>query len=67
MTRITLSVFVALMLTVASETSAQSSSQQEAAIAVLVRPWPDSIAIRWAPTTFSIWEQGNKSGYRVER
>jgi fibronectin type 3 domain-containing protein len=67
MTRITLSVFVALMLTVASETSAQSSSQQEAAIAVLVRPWSDSIAIRWAPTTFSIWEQGNKSGYRVER
>lgn len=36
-------------------------------IAVSARPAKDSITLRWAPLSFSVWRQGNEAGYRVER
>jgi fibronectin type 3 domain-containing protein len=36
-------------------------------IAVMARPSPDSITLRWAPVSFSAWSLGNKHGYRIER
>jgi hypothetical protein len=36
-------------------------------IAVVARPYQDSIVLRWAPKDFSTWIAGNKTGYHVER
>ncbi|MBI9064603.1 MAG: hypothetical protein JEZ14_21640 [Marinilabiliaceae bacterium] len=34
---------------------------------LLARPLPDSIVLRWAPTTYQLWLSGNKYGYHVTR
>jgi fibronectin type 3 domain-containing protein len=36
-------------------------------IAVAARPSPDSISLRWAPTSLEVWQLGNLNGYRLER
>lgn len=36
-------------------------------IAVLARPSPGSIQLRWAPMSFAVWQAGNNAGYRIER
>lgn len=39
----------------------------EEAIAVMARPSPGEIRLRWAPLSFAAWRLGNNSGYRIER
>ncbi|MBN2165626.1 MAG: hypothetical protein JW717_05065 [Marinilabiliaceae bacterium] len=34
---------------------------------LLARPMPDSVMLRWAPTTYQLWLSGNKHGYYVLR
>ena len=34
---------------------------------LLARPMPDSIMLRWAPTTYRLWINCNKHGYLIER
>lgn len=34
---------------------------------LLARPLPDSIVLRWAPTSYQLWLNGNEYGYHVTR
>ena len=34
---------------------------------LVARPLPDSIVLRWAPTTYQLWLNGNQYGYHVTR
>jgi hypothetical protein len=36
-------------------------------VKVLARPYPDSIQLRWAPTSYELWQAGLKNGYIIER
>jgi fibronectin type 3 domain-containing protein len=36
-------------------------------IAIAARPSADSINLRWAPLSFSVWKKGNEHGYVIER
>lgn len=36
-------------------------------IKMLARPFPDSVQLRWAPTSYELWQAGIKNGYQVER
>lgn len=44
---------------------AQESAKDE--LFLMARPMPDSIMLRWAPTTYRLWINCNKHGYLVER
>lgn len=41
------------------------SSQDE--LRLLARPKPDSILLRWAPTSYRLWLSGNEHGYMVSK
>lgn len=43
------------------------AQQDSIQIGALARPYKDSIAIRWAPTTPNLWRQGNTLGYSITR
>lgn len=47
--------------------NAQEASPTAEPIAVLGRPFGDSIVLRWAPRSLEVWQLGNTVGYRVER
>jgi hypothetical protein len=34
---------------------------------MLARPYPDSVQLRWAPSSYELWQAGIKHGYQVER
>jgi hypothetical protein len=36
-------------------------------VKVLARPYQDSIQLRWAPTSYELWQAGIKNGYIIER
>ncbi|MFW6267526.1 MAG: hypothetical protein ACOC1E_00180 [Marinilabiliaceae bacterium] len=55
-------VFILWMLT--PSVLAQDSEDE---IRLLARPMPDSILLRWAPTSYPLWLSGNKHGYMVNR
>jgi fibronectin type 3 domain-containing protein len=42
-------------------------AQDKTSLKLLVRPLPDSILLRWAPTNFEGWNAGNKYGYTIMR
>jgi uncharacterized protein len=50
-----------------TNTTAQDSLQFQEAIAVVGRPSPDSILLRWAPLTLATWQLGNQQGYVIEK
>ncbi len=50
-----------------TEATAQDSLQVKEAIAVVGRPSPDSILLRWAPLTLKTWQLGNQTGYVIEK
>ena len=62
-------IFTLAFLSLGYCCDAQSSenSPYEESIAVVARPTRDSITFRWAPLRSSVWQLGNKNGYRVER
>jgi uncharacterized protein len=57
-----LSILAALSIGIA-----QDSLQFKEAIAVVGRPSPDSITLRWAPLAVKTWQLGNTAGYVIER
>lgn len=59
--------FVAVFTLLSFACLAQGDSVRQEEIAVLARPWSDSIALRWAPRSFKIWADALKAGYRIER
>lgn len=57
-----------IMLLISSNVLSQiNDSIFNESIAVMGRPSPDSITLRWAPVSFSAWSLGNTHGYRIER
>jgi hypothetical protein len=36
-------------------------------VKMLARPYADSIQLRWAPTSYELWQAGIKNGYVIER
>lgn len=42
-------------------------SQAQQSIGLISRPMPDSIMLRWAPTSPKVWRLGNQYGYQVKR
>jgi uncharacterized protein len=42
-------------------------SQRKNSVVILGKPKQDGIWLRWAPTTISAWQLGNKYGYTIER
>lgn len=45
----------------------QSVANTNQGIKMLARPYPDSVQLRWAPTSYELWQAGIKHGYQVER
>ncbi len=43
------------------------TAQAQQSIGLISRPMPDSIMLRWAPTTPKVWRLGNQYGYKVKR
>lgn len=44
-----------------------SQESQKHEIRLLARAMPDSVILRWAPTTYTLWQAGNINGYKVTR
>lgn len=55
-------VLFALLLSLAP-----AFAQQEANLSLLARPHGDSITLRWAPTTYSVWLEMQRFGVMLER
>lgn len=66
MTTKQLIIFLILVLTTLFHVNAQDD-QLKHEMKLLARPLPDSIALRWAPTTYQLWLVGNQYGYHVTR
>lgn len=49
------------------QAQSQNKSSLSESIVVVARPYQDSITLRWAPLTLSIWQKGNVQGYIIER
>lgn len=45
----------------------QAQGEQKHEMKLLACPLPDSIVLRWAPTTYQLWLNGNQQGYHVTR
>jgi fibronectin type 3 domain-containing protein len=43
------------------------AAQQKPGVKLLAKVKGKSIMLRWAPTSSSVWMQGNQKGYRIER
>jgi len=43
------------------------TAQQKPGVKLLAKVKGKSIMLRWAPTSSSVWMQGNQKGYRIER
>lgn len=61
-----LSIYTLLFLCVNNKQSIAQDSVTNS-VRVIARPMPDSIMLRWGPTTFELWNAANKAGYIIER
>jgi uncharacterized protein len=43
------------------------AQESQMSVRLIARPLQDSILLRWAPTSFEVWQAANKSGYVIER
>jgi len=54
-----------ILLSLSTGLMAQDDIQHE--MRLLARPLQDSIVLRWAPTTYQLWLNGNEYGYHITR
>ena len=43
------------------------AQQQTEGVRMLARPYADSVQLRWAPSSYELWQAGMKNGYVIER
>ena len=58
---------IALFLIIAAMGLKAQDNPLKHEVKLMARPMPDSIMLRWAPTTYQLWLNGNKFGYHVIR
>jgi hypothetical protein len=62
------SLLILMALIAGPSTFSQSlDSTTNELIAIAGRPSEDSICLRWAPLNYSVWQLGNRNGYKIER
>jgi len=50
-----------------SSTTIYGQEEEKHEIKLLTRAMPDSILLRWGPTTYPLWLYGNRVGYKITR
>jgi uncharacterized protein len=64
----TLSLVITITIMRSLSLFAQTDSVRfQETIGVIARPSADSITLRWAPLTFTVWQKGITDGYSIER
>ncbi|SMO52637.1 fibronectin type III domain-containing protein [Solitalea koreensis] len=60
--------FFLMLISLEGHAQTQDSTQySKKQIALLARALPDSIILRWAPSSYEVWQQANKYGYSIYR
>jgi len=63
----TVTTLLVLLVLFSSSTTIYGQEEEKHEIKLLTRAMPDSILLRWGPTTYPLWIYGNKVGYKVTR
>jgi len=60
-------VLIVILMSCHLSLTAQDDVDLKHEMRLLARPFPDSIVLRWAPTSYQLWLNGNQYGYHITR